>query len=287
MTLKLIENRQILVATQLMIVAALLAAIDIIIVRLLTEDLHPFLIAFFRSLFGLLFISPWILKKRSVLKTHYSYRHVFRAGFKLLSLVAFFIAITTAPLVDVTTIAFTAPIFVMVGAWFFLGEKPVIGRIFAVMCGFGGVLFVLQPGQGIVSTALLFALAGAILAAVIQLMLKGMSRQDSTNTLVAWNLIATVPLAAIPLFWFWTTPTWEQLGLLMLQGVLGALNMATVTRAFALAEASFVSPLEFLRLPAIALFAFLFFDEVASLTTLIGAGIIFLSILFMGKNNRS
>jgi drug/metabolite transporter (DMT)-like permease len=112
-------------------------------------------------------------------------------------------------------------------------------------------------------------------------MLKSMSGRDSTDALVGWNLILTVPLAALPALWFWTTPTWPQLGLLAIQGALGALNMTAITRSLALAPASFVAPFEFLRLPFVAILAFAFFGEVAGLGTWVGATIIFGSTLLL------
>ncbi len=91
-------DRRLAAATGLMIGAAMLGAVDTVMVRLLTQDLPPFVIVFFRSLFGLVFVVPWIAKKRAVLKTVYSGLHLLRAGLKLLTLVAFFVAIATAPL---------------------------------------------------------------------------------------------------------------------------------------------------------------------------------------------
>ncbi len=264
-----------------MVAVSVMSAADTIMVRVLTQDLHPFVIVLFRSLFGLLFISPWIFSNRGVLKTHYCGLHLLRAGLKILSLAAFFFAIATSVLADVTAIAFTAPVFVTIGAWVFLGERPGPRRFVAVLFGFVGVLVILRPGQGPVSTALLFALIGAVLSAIIHLMLKKMSARDSTETLVAWNLIVTVPLAALPGLWFWSAPTGPQLALLALQGAVGALNMGAITRAMALADASFIAPIDFLRLPAVAVLAFLIFGEVVSTATLIGASIIFASTVFM------
>ena len=127
---------------------------------------------------------------------------------------------------------------------------------------------------------LLFALAGAILTAASQLMLRRMAVHDTTQRLVAWNLIATVPLGVLAMLPVWVTPTGGQIALLALQGGLGALNMTLITRAFGLASASFLAPFDFLRLPVVAFFAFLLFGEVAPVETWIGAAIICAAALF-------
>jgi drug/metabolite transporter (DMT)-like permease len=262
-----------------MALAAVFNAVDAAIVRMLS-DVHPFVIGFFRGAFGLLFVLPWIVSRPQMLKSNYRLMHVWRAGLKLAGLVCFFAAFATAPLADVTAILFLGPIFLTLGAWLFLGERLGTVRVLAVIAGFAGALVIIGPGQSAeVAPALLFALAGAALTAAVQLMLKKMSATDSTDTLVAWNLILIVPISLVPALLFWATPTLVEIGLLALQGVLGALNMTMVTRALGMADASFLAPLDFIRLPAVAVLAFLLFGEVAGFATWVGAAIIFAATL--------
>lgn len=282
------SDRAAVIGVLLMVLVAIIGAFDAVIVRRLSPDVHPFIIGFTRAFFGLLVILPWIIARPSVLRSHFRFRHVLRAALKLASLIAFFAAFAVAPLADVTAIAFTAPIFVTIGAWAFLGERPRILRILAVIVGFVGVLFVLQPGgEGGVAPGLWLALLGALLTAVIQLILKPMSTVDSPRTLIAWNLIVTVPIAAIPAIAVWSTPELWQWGLLAVQGVLGALSMGLVTYAISLAEASLVVPIDFLRLPIVAALAYLFFGQGVPLETWIGGIAIFAATLLMAHTARS
>ena len=265
-----------------MLLASLLGAVDAVIVRLVSPDVHPFVMVFTRSLFGFLFFLPWLLRHPQMLKSHYRFRHILRATLKLASLIAFFTAYSLSSLADVTAIAFTTPIFVTIGAWIFLGELPRTLRIIAVICGFTGALIVINPNQQIgAPVGLLLALLGALLTALIQLILKPMSAKDSTETLLAWNLIITVPIAALPAYFFWATPAAWQWGLLILQGLVGLLAMGAVTRAFALAEASLLVPLDFMRLPIVAAFAFVLFNQTVPLTTWLGGALIFAASLLM------
>lgn len=275
----------------LMVAVACFGAADAVLVRMLSPQVHPFVIGFTRALFGLALVVPWVLARPGILRSEYRFRHVLRAALKLASLIAFFAAFATAPLADVAAIAFTAPIFVTVGAWLFLSERPRVLRVIAVLAGFAGVLFVLRPGAAAegdgIPPGLLFALLGAFLTAVIQLLLKPMSGRDSTETLVAWNLIVTVPIAALPALMYWTTPTAAEWGLLALQGVLGAVAMGCVTRAMALAEASLIVPVEFLRLPMVALLGFWLFGETVALSTWTGAALIFVATLLILQSARA
>jgi drug/metabolite transporter (DMT)-like permease len=135
--------------------------------------------------------------------------------------------------------------------------------------------------------ALTYALIGSAVTAAIQLMLKMMARHDSTQTLVSWNLVVMVPLAALPAMFVWATPTLTQLALLATQGVLGALTMSLMTRALGMADASLLAPIDFIRLPIIAIFAFLFFNELAGIETWMGAGLIFVSTLLVAGGAHS
>lgn len=282
------SDRAALQGVALMLCVAVLSAIDAVIVKAVSPGVHPFIIGLTRAGFGLLVFLPYIIARPDVLQSNFRFLHVVRAALKLASLIAFFAAFAAANLADVTAIAFTAPLFVTVGAWLFLSEKPRAFRIIAVACGFVGVLLVLRPGHGgAVSMGLFYALLGALLTAAIQLILKPMSGRDGTQTLVAWNLIITVPLAVIPAAFVWQTPTQTEWLLLAAQGALGALNMGLVTRAFSLAEASLLVPIDFLRLPIVAGMGYAFFAETVPLSTWIGGTVIFAATLMMASSART
>ena len=192
------RERAALVGVGLMLLVALFGAVDAVIVRQLSPGVHPFVIGFTRSLFGLLVVAPWILSRPSMLQSNYRFLHVLRAALKLASLVVVLRGLRAvaaggrdgdrlhrADLRDGRGLG------VSVG-------KPAADARARGRRRLLGVMFVLRPGQGGVSAGLLFALLGALLTAVIQLMLKPMSGRDSTETLVAWNLILTAPIALVP-----------------------------------------------------------------------------------------
>ena len=282
------HDRAALAGVSIMVLVAVGGAVDSAIVRLLAGEVHPFVIGFTRVSFGLAAMLPLILRRPQMLRTKARFGHVLRAALKLASLVAMFAALQAAPIATVTAIGFAAPLFVTLGAWLLFAERPGILRTTGLWLGFSGVIVILAPALGLgQGAALMLALLGAALTATIQLMLKVMGRSDSADTLVAWNLIISVPLAAIPAFWFWTQPTPAQWGLLALQGAIGTFSQLGVTRAFQLADASLVAPIDFLRLPLVALAGWLFFAEIPHATTWAGAALIFAAILVMTSSARS
>lgn len=268
--------------------AAILAAADAVIVRALNGAVHPFVIGFFRAFFGAVILLPWIVLRPAVLRSAHPLRqHAVRAGFKLLAMVAFFAAFSWGPLADVTAIAFTSPIFLVLGAALTLGERPSPVMIGAVALGFAGALLVIGPAGTGVSLAILLALAGAMLQSIIQLILKSMSKGDATSTLVTWNLLLTVPIALLFAVPFWTMPGSREMWLLALQGVIGAACMGMMTHAFSLAPATLVAPVDFLRLPLVALSGFALFGEHIALTTLCGGGLICCAALLAARSGKT
>jgi drug/metabolite transporter (DMT)-like permease len=265
------------IPTMLAIFVSFLGALDGIIVRILSSDIHPFLIVFYRSIFGLIIIIPIFLKERDVFISSYRYLHLFRAFLKILALTSFFLAFKSVSLSDVVSISFITPLLIILGSIMFLKETPTKKHIIFSFIGFIGILIILKPGFSSIPDALYWALIGAILSACIQLILKKMSNKDKPNTLTVWNLLCTVPLAFIPALFFWATPSFEMFILLTIQGLIGVLNMLFITKAMSMVDISYLAPYDFLRLPIISILAFMMFDEIPSASTLLGALIIFLS----------
>ena len=261
----------------LAIFVSFLGALDGIIVRILSSDIHPFLIVFYRSIFGLIIIIPIFLKERDVFISSYRYLHLFRAFLKILALTSFFLAFKSVALSDVVSISFITPLLIILGSIMFLKETPTKKHIIFSFIGFIGILIILKPGFSSIPDALYWALIGAILSACIQLILKKMSNKDKPNTLTVWNLLCTVPRAFIPALFFWTTLSFEMFILLTIQGLIGVLNMIFMTKAMSMVDISYLAPYDFLRLPIISIIAFMLFDEIPSASTLLGALIIFLS----------
>ena len=265
------------IPTMLAIFVSFLGALDGIIVRILSSDIHPFLIVFYRSIFGLIIIIPIFLKERDVFISSYRYLHLFRAFLKILALTSFFLAFKSVSLSEVVSISFITPLLIILGSIIFLKETPTKKHIIFSFIGFIGILIILKPGFSSIPDALYWALIGAILSACIQLILKKMSNKDKPNTLTVWNLLCTVPLAFIPALFFWTNLSFEMFILLTIQGLIGVLNMLFITKAMSMVDISYLAPYDFLRLPIISILAFMMFDEIPSASTLLGALIIFLS----------
>ena len=275
-----------LFAISLAILCAIIMSIDAIVVRFLSKDINPFVVVFFRTLFGLFFFIPFILRNKSILHTNYCFMHIIRAVLKIFALVAMFLAIKYENLMEVTSISFTSPLFLIFGAVLILKEDYNKKSFLSAILGFFGVVVIMLPGLNNISFGLLWAVLGAILIATIQLILKKMLDKDKTETLVAWNLILMVILASIPAYIYWVTPTLNILLLLIVQGSLGAIAMSVMTKAFSLTNASLLAPIDFIRLPMVTLIAFIIFNEIPSFRSILGAFMILLAVILITINSN-
>jgi drug/metabolite transporter (DMT)-like permease len=268
----------------LMVLAAACVAADAAVVRVVSAELHPLQIGFFRALFSLLAMAPWLWRAGLAgLRSARLPLHALRAALKLGALVAYFYALSVMPLAAVTAIGFATPLFAALGAVLVLGETMRARRGLAILVGFAGVLIVLRPGGAVLDPGALFALAAALGLAASALMVKFLAHREPPTAIVGLNLLLTVPLALLVSLPVWVTPDLRLLGWLVLQGLLGACSRIAFTRAMALADASVLMPIEFVRLPLVVLIAYLAFGELADLWTWLGGAVIFGSTVFLAR----
>jgi drug/metabolite transporter (DMT)-like permease len=156
-----------------------------------------------------------------------------------------------------------------------LGELIGLRRALAAGVGFVGVIIMLRPGTDTMgSVPALAALGHAIFVALATVLVNIASRYDKTVTLMFYTNVVTIVLIAIPAFFVWVTPTWSQLALLVVMGVLATSAHNCFIRAYALGEASAIAPVDYSRLVMAAVVGILLFGDIPDIYTIAGALII-------------
>jgi drug/metabolite transporter (DMT)-like permease len=251
-------------------------------VRHLSTELHPFEIAFFRNIFGLLALAPWFLRYGvTPLRTRRLPLHGLRAGLNIVAMLAFFYALSITSLARVTSLSFTAPLFATLLAMLVLGEVVRLRRWVAMLCGFVGTLVILRPGFTEIDQGSLLVLLSAAAWASALTVIKVLSRTDSSVTITCYMVVLMAPISLVPALWVWQWPTGQQLLWLVAIGVVGTLGQLVMTQALKEAETSVVMPFDFFKMIWASLLGFIFFAEVPTLFTWIGAGIIFASTSYI------
>ena len=251
-------------------------------IRHISENIHPFEIAFFRSAFGLVILLPWLMKSGlQILRTRRIGTHLTRCAVGAMTMLLWFYGLSIVPLADATALGFTNPLFVTIGAALFLGEVIKGPRIIAVLLGFAGTLIILRPGGEVVTIGAGIILFSAFTMAIAHLLVKDLARTEPTQAVVTYMVIFMSPLTLIPALFVWTTPTLGQTGLLFILAALATLGNFSMTRAVTVADASAVMPYDFARLPFAALIGMILFSEFPDFWTWVGAAIIAGSSVFI------
>jgi drug/metabolite transporter (DMT)-like permease len=199
-------------------------------------------------------------------------------------MVLWFIALPKIPLADMTAISFTGPIFIMIGASWFLGEPMRRDRWIAALIGFAGVVVVVAPkmsGSG--GGYHLVMLASAPLFAASFLITKALTRYEKATVIVFWQAL-TVSLFSLPLaLLHWQDPSLLQWIGFLIAGILGSVGHYCWTRAFHVADISSTQSLRFLDLVWTSALGWLIFSDIPSQSTWIGAVVILAATIWIAR----
>ncbi len=245
-------------------------------VRELLHGIGSFEILFIRSFMSLAFLLL-LLPRRGLtpLRTRHFGLHLLRNVFHFGGQYAWVYAISLLPLATVFAIEFTMPVWAALLAMLFLGERLNQGRVVMLALGIVGVFVMLRPGMAVIQPAALVMLLGAFAYASTMIATKRLSGQDSAFAILFYMAVIQLPLGLIPALPQWVWPGMRDLPWVIALGVVGLTAHYCMTRAFRIADAMVVVPIDFLRLPLIAVVGMLFYGERLELSIMLGAGVIF------------
>ena len=251
-------------------------ALMVITIRLASESLHTFEIAFFRCFFGMIAALPLLLKHGpGLLRTTQMPRYVIRCVLGTVSMLCGFWAIGHLPLAQAVSLSYSTPLFVTIAAALWLGEQVRGRRWTAVVLGFIGVLVIVRPGTAEFTAATLVAVSAAVISGVVAIQIKQLAYTEPADRIVILTTILWVPLSLIPALWVWEWPEGIVWLWVVLAGVLGTGGHMLWTRALKLGDVSALTPISFMQLPIVVVFGYLLFGEALDRWTLLGAAIIF------------
>ncbi len=276
-------------AILLMLLATAMSAVQNAMIRLLADrGIHPFEIAFFRSALGFATVAAWVLWNSRAWPRSGMMKSLSLSGlFHIAAMLTFFYGVSVMPLNDSAALTFASPLFGTIAAALFLDEKVRARRWLAIAVGFVGVLIVLRPGAVPLSLGAALVLLSTVAFAGVTVLVKKMSATERTTTVVFYQSLFVSLLTIPPALAFWTTPPAGSFLLLVALGVLSTFGWLCFTRAFALADASALLPLEFARLPFIALLAYALFGEIPDRWVWLGAAVIFGSTLYIAHRENA
>ncbi|MEC7761911.1 MAG: DMT family transporter [Pseudomonadota bacterium] len=265
-----------------MVISGLLFVGFTAIVKSMSGRLPAAETAWIRYVLGLVFFLPFLGRLLKVRLDRATLGLLVLRGFiHAIAVVTWFYAMTRITLAEVTAINYLNPIFVTLGAAFFLGEKLAIRRVGAIVIALIGALIILRPGLREIEPGHYAMVCTAILFAVAYLILGPISKRVDAFVIVAM-LSITVAIALTPIaLTNWVTPTWREIGLLFIVAGLATAGHYTMTLAFAAAPLTVTQPVTFLQLVWSVTLGAVVFGEGIDPWVLVGGGIIISAVTFI------
>jgi len=266
----------------LIIISTALAAFFGVIIKDLFSELSVITIGFYRFFFGLILISPFIIKNNfKVLKTYNLKLYFFRSGLNILGFLFNFTALGLLTLEKHAALGFMSPLYATVLAIIILKEKIRFYRTTALIIGFIGVLIVIQPGLSEIEIGIIFAIIGNFCFGLTIIIIKLTSKKDSSLTILSYQYLLTSLFALIIYIPLFEIPNIEQFFKLLIASIIGTLMHYLFNQAIKISDVTFITPFKYLGLVFASLLGFIFFNDVPDIYTWIGGSIIFLSVFII------
>lgn len=247
------------------------------LVKLLAETMPSQNLVFFRNLFGLIALTPILVKiGSSSIKTKAIHLHILRSLAGISAMYCFFYALAKLPLADAMLLKISAPLFIPIFAFIWISEFISIRTIIAILVGFIGVILVLRP-TGEIQLASLIGLLGGALAALAKVTIRRMSDTEPTSRIVFYFAAISLVVSFFPLLISWVNPIGREWVLLFCLGAVGTIGQLFLTRAYTLAPASRIGPFTYSSIIFASLIGWWFWNETMTLITLAGASLVIFS----------
>jgi drug/metabolite transporter (DMT)-like permease len=255
------------------------------LIKATADHVPPGQAVFFRSLLAMPVILIWLVMRgelRSGLRTKAPMGHVWRGVVGTLAMGLGFAGLGYLPLPEVTAIGYAAPLLVVIFAAMFLGEQVRLFRISAVAMGLIGVLIVLSPrltvlpgvGDDTATLGAMLVLGGAVFSALAQVFVRKLVLTEKTSAIVFYFSLTATLLSLVTLPFGWVVPAPTETALLVLAGLLGGVGQILLTSSYREADVSVVAPFDYASMLFALAIGYWVFDEVPTLTMLIGASIV-------------
>lgn len=245
------------------------------LVKILGEHIPNHHLVFYRNILAALVLIPLLYKQGfHKVKTQRIGMHLIRSICGVLAMYCFFFALTNIELANAMLLKLTGPIFIPIIAILWIQEHVTMKTMIGIVVGFVGVLIFLNP-TGEIQFAAMVGLAGGALAAAAKVAIRKMSTTEPTTRIVFYfasfgALFSSVPVILGQSYF----PSNKEWGLLLLLGIVGTCGQFCLTQAYRIAPASQVGPFTYSSLLWACIAGWIFWAELPTLQTLIGASLI-------------
>ena len=272
------------------ILSLLISSVNDIIGKYISTNISPLETTFFRFLFGTISLIPFIFYSglRSI-KTSRPLLHFIRGLFLAIAIFLWIKGLSTSQVTTATIISFTIPIFILILAPIFLGEKVSIKLWVVTIIGLIGIIITLNPSKLSFNTNSFLFVIATVLFASLDIINKKYIIKESMLSMLFYSSLVTTILAFFPIFMnraIWQTPRASDLLYLMVLGVGSNAILYCLLKAFHLVKASSVAPFRYLELLFSLGLGYVVFNDLPNYTAYIGASLIIPCSLYITLQHK-
>ena len=265
-----------------MLGSALIFSVSYLFAKKVGLNIPAFQVAFIRCLFQIVLLMPLVAPKGfGFLASNKIKYYLLRISLGTTNMIIFYYILTKIPMANAIAISYARPIFMVVLAFFMLGEKFGIHRIISTIIGFIGVLILIRPEADGFNPASLLAVFAAFCLTLTHIYIKKLAVTEHPIAMLMWfSIVASficLPFAAA----VWVTPSFYEIMFIFILSALSVFGQYTTIKALFYGEASIVSALDYSQIVFVTFLGFMFFGEIPDFWTYIGAGIIVISSLYI------
>ena len=264
------------------VLSALVATVMSVGVHALAGSIHSAQTVFIRGVFGVIAAAIFIFPRSGyTIRTKRWRKHLLRGIFGVVAINCGFYSLMILPLVTVTALFFTTPLFVTILSVVMLGEKVGVRRLVASLLGFLGAILVIGYLPQKFSIELLTPIAASLMFAITLILGKQLSKAERPGTILFYFTVILSIGSLPPAIVVWETPDLNEWLLLMLIGATSSGRNYLDIRGYAIGDAHFVAPFLYTRMLFMALAGYFIFQQVPSVTALAGASLIVVSTFYI------
>lgn len=252
--------------------AALSFSISMSLAKQLNADIPTLLVVFIRSCFGLFFFIPFLIKNKVLnIKTKKFPLHVLRIILTVGGMLCTYYAYRNLPIAFATSIGMIGPLFTTVLSIIVLKERIEFWKWILIIWGYLGIILVIRPTSAVLDIGTLAALAANILAACCIIIVKILSRHDSTITIMLYSNIGITITSSVINTHGWQLLDVKDIIILSLTGLLGITTQFCSITALKYSNPSFLAPFEYTRIFFATIIGILVFQEFPDLYMVTGS----------------
>jgi drug/metabolite transporter (DMT)-like permease len=258
-----------------------------IAVRELQRHMGSFEIVFLRSVVMLAIVLAMLPRAGwASIKTGRVAVHLSRNVIHFVGQVLWVYSIGMLTLATVFAIEFTMPMWTALLAWLFLKERFTVPRLVQLALGFAGVLIILRPGGGAFHPAALAMILGSLCYASSFIFTKRLTSTDSALAVLFWMAVIQTPISLVAAVPQWVAPVAVDLPWILAIGAGSFAAHYCMTQAMKLVDAMVAVPIDFVRLPLIAVVGALVYSEPFDPLVIVGAAVIFAGTYYSLSRER-